>query len=117
MSCPSIGRVSLRAPLAAPRRAAPAPAVRGAALRVRAAGNIVETAASGAAGNFTKLLAAATAAGLADTLSGPGPFTVFAVRARSARDPLVACGADAQGPRSRRTRRSLRCRPAPWMAC
>jgi uncharacterized surface protein with fasciclin (FAS1) repeats len=38
--------------------------------------NIVETAVS--AGDFTTLVAAVQAAGLADTLSGPGPFTVFA---------------------------------------
>jgi uncharacterized surface protein with fasciclin (FAS1) repeats len=38
--------------------------------------NIVETAV--AAGNFTTLVAAVKAAGLADTLSGTGPFTVFA---------------------------------------
>ncbi len=38
--------------------------------------NIVETAV--AAGQFTTLVAAVKAAGLADTLSGPGPFTVFA---------------------------------------
>jgi len=38
--------------------------------------NIVETAVS--AGNFTTLVAAVQAAGLVDTLSGPGPFTVFA---------------------------------------
>lgn len=38
--------------------------------------NIVETAV--ADGRFTTLVAAVTAAGLADTLSGPGPFTVFA---------------------------------------
>ncbi|OKL45168.1 fasciclin domain-containing protein [Pseudovibrio exalbescens] len=40
------------------------------------AANIVETAKS--AGNFNTLLAAATAADLVETLSGPGPFTVFA---------------------------------------
>jgi uncharacterized surface protein with fasciclin (FAS1) repeats len=40
------------------------------------AADIVETAAS--AGNFTTLLAAVEAAGLADTLKGEGPFTVFA---------------------------------------
>jgi uncharacterized surface protein with fasciclin (FAS1) repeats len=40
------------------------------------AANIVETADS--AGQFKTLLAAAKAAGLADDLSGPGPFTVFA---------------------------------------
>ncbi len=38
--------------------------------------NIVATAA--AAGQFNTLVAAVKAAGLADTLSGPGPFTVFA---------------------------------------
>lgn len=38
--------------------------------------NIVETAIN--AGNFTKLVAAVQAAGLVDTLSGEGPFTVFA---------------------------------------
>jgi uncharacterized surface protein with fasciclin (FAS1) repeats len=40
------------------------------------AADIVETAES--AGNFTTLLAAVEAAGLADTLKGEGPFTVFA---------------------------------------
>ena len=38
--------------------------------------NIVEIAA--ADGRFTTLVAAVQAAGLVDTLSGPGPFTVFA---------------------------------------
>jgi len=38
--------------------------------------NIVETAV--ADGRFTTLVAAVQAAGLADTLSGTGPFTVFA---------------------------------------
>lgn len=38
--------------------------------------NIVETAV--AAGSFNTLVAAVKAAGLADTLSGEGPFTVFA---------------------------------------
>ena len=38
--------------------------------------NIVETAV--AAGTFKTLVAAVQAAGLVDTLSGPGPFTVFA---------------------------------------
>lgn len=37
--------------------------------------DIVELAISG---NFTKLVAAMTAAGLVDTLKSPGPFTVFA---------------------------------------
>jgi uncharacterized surface protein with fasciclin (FAS1) repeats len=40
------------------------------------AGTIVEVAE--AAGDFTTLVAAVQAAGLAETLSGPGPFTVFA---------------------------------------
>jgi uncharacterized surface protein with fasciclin (FAS1) repeats len=40
------------------------------------AADIVETAQS--AGSFTTLLAAVEAAGLADTLKGEGPFTVFA---------------------------------------
>lgn len=38
--------------------------------------DIVETAV--AAGNFKTLVAAVTAAGLVETLKGPGPFTVFA---------------------------------------
>jgi len=38
--------------------------------------NIVETAVKN--GNFKTLVAAVTAAGLAETLSGEGPFTVFA---------------------------------------
>jgi uncharacterized surface protein with fasciclin (FAS1) repeats len=38
--------------------------------------NIVETAID--AGNFTTLVAAVKAAGLVETLSGTGPFTVFA---------------------------------------
>lgn len=38
--------------------------------------NIVETAV--AAGSFNTLVLAVKAAGLVDTLSGPGPFTVFA---------------------------------------
>ena len=40
------------------------------------AGTIVDVAA--AAGDFTTLVAAVEAAGLVETLSGPGPFTVFA---------------------------------------
>jgi len=43
---------------------------------VRAAKNIVETAVD--AGSFKTLVAAVKAAGLVDTLSSPGPFTVFA---------------------------------------
>jgi uncharacterized surface protein with fasciclin (FAS1) repeats len=40
------------------------------------AADIVDTAI--AAGNFTTLVTAVKAAGLVDTLKGPGPFTVFA---------------------------------------
>lgn len=40
------------------------------------AADIVDTAKS--AGSFNTLIAAVQAAGLADTLKGPGPFTVFA---------------------------------------
>jgi uncharacterized surface protein with fasciclin (FAS1) repeats len=47
----------------------------GAAFSVQAK-DIVDTAV--AAGNFKTLAAALTAAGLIDTLKGPGPFTVFA---------------------------------------
>jgi len=43
---------------------------------VATSANIVETAVS--AGTFKTLVAAVTAAGLGPTLSGPGPFTVFA---------------------------------------
>ena len=46
-----------------------------AALSAQAA-DIVDTAV--AAGNFKTLASALTAAGLVDTLKGPGPFTVFA---------------------------------------
>jgi len=38
--------------------------------------SIIDTAV--AAGSFTNLIAAVQAAGLVDTLNGPGPFTVFA---------------------------------------
>lgn len=49
----------------------------GALLAVSAfAGDIVDTAVS--AGSFNTLVAAVKAAGLVDTLKGPGPFTVFA---------------------------------------
>jgi len=41
-----------------------------------AAADIVDTAVS--AGNFNTLVAAVKAAGLVETLKGPGPFTVFA---------------------------------------
>lgn len=48
----------------------------GTAKEATAAKNIVETAV--AAGTFETLVAAVKAAGLVETLSGPGPFTVFA---------------------------------------
>jgi uncharacterized surface protein with fasciclin (FAS1) repeats len=46
------------------------------ALTASHAADIVDTAV--AAGNFKTLATALTAAGLVDTLKGPGPFTVFA---------------------------------------
>jgi uncharacterized surface protein with fasciclin (FAS1) repeats len=46
-----------------------------AATSAASAADIVDTA---IAGNFTILVAAIKAAGLVDTLKGPGPFTVFA---------------------------------------
>ena len=50
--------------------------------------NIVEIAASDP--NFSTLVAAVSAAGLADTLSGPGPFTLFApTNAAFGRSPAV----------------------------
>jgi uncharacterized surface protein with fasciclin (FAS1) repeats len=52
-----------------------AAAVAAASLSVQAK-DIVDTAV--AAGNFKTLATALTAAGLVDTLKGPGPFTVFA---------------------------------------
>lgn len=55
---------------------APASAGYGDGDKKKAKANIVETAKS--AGMFNTLLAAATAAGLADTLANGGPFTVFA---------------------------------------
>ncbi|WP_116132679.1 fasciclin domain-containing protein [Tropicimonas sp. IMCC34043] len=47
-----------------------------AAPTVASSADIVDTAVG--AGNFETLVAAVTAAGLVDTLKGPGPFTVFA---------------------------------------
>jgi len=64
---------------AAPMASAPAPMASAAAPMQDApasTSNIVQTAV--AAGSFTTLVAAVKAAGLAETLSGPGPFTVFA---------------------------------------
>ena len=60
------------APAAATSSAASSPAASSPA----AAGTIVDVAAANA--DFTTLVAAVKAAGLAETLSGPGPFTVFA---------------------------------------
>lgn len=47
-----------------------------ASVATASAADIVDTAVS--AGNFNTLVAAVKAAGLVDTLKGPGPFTVFA---------------------------------------
>ena len=60
------------APAAATTPAASSPASSAPA----AAGTVVDVAATNP--DFTTLVAAIKAAGLADTLSGPGPFTVFA---------------------------------------
>lgn len=53
-----------------------APAASSPATTAAASADIVDTAV--AAGDFKTLAAAVTAAGLVDTLKGPGPFTVFA---------------------------------------
>jgi transforming growth factor-beta-induced protein len=53
-----------------------APATMAPATTAAEPGTIVDVAA--AAGNFTTLVAAVQAAGLTETLSSPGPFTVFA---------------------------------------
>ena len=60
--------LGLAAPLALANPPAPAAS--------QAQGDLVDTAV--AAGQFTTLAAALEAAGLVDTLKGPGPFTVFA---------------------------------------
>ncbi len=65
---------SAATPTPAPATAAPATAAP--AESMAPAGDIVATAK--AAGTFGTLLKAATAAGLVETLQGPGPFTVFA---------------------------------------
>ncbi len=58
------------------KKAAAALAISLAAATTAHAGNIVEIAAGDE--RFSTLVAAVTAAGLAETLSGPGPFTVYA---------------------------------------
>ena len=55
-----------------------------------ATGTIVDVAS--AAGNFTTLVAAVQAAGLTETLSGPGPFTVFAPTDEAFTKALDAAG-------------------------
>lgn len=62
--------------LAAPMAVSAATPMAGEAPTPRANADIVETAV--AAGQFKTLAAALEAAGLVDTLKGPGPFTVFA---------------------------------------
>ena len=64
--------LALSAPPTTAAPAKPAPA----ATKAAATSSIVDTAV--AAGNFKTLVAAVQAAGLVDTLNGPGPFTVFA---------------------------------------
>jgi uncharacterized surface protein with fasciclin (FAS1) repeats len=66
----SIARSLVAAAFALLALAAPAPAA------AQATGDIVEVAQAN--GSFQTLLAAAGAAGLVETLKGPGPFTVFA---------------------------------------
>ena len=66
---------ALTAPAIAEAQGAPASAVP-AAVASAAPGTIVEVAVAN--GNFTTLVAAVKAAGLVETLSGKGPFTVFA---------------------------------------
>jgi uncharacterized surface protein with fasciclin (FAS1) repeats len=61
---------------ATPAPASPAAATPPASSSAQAMGDIVATAK--AAGSFETLLEAATAAGLVETLQGPGPFTVLA---------------------------------------
>ena len=68
----STSTASSSAPAAATTTAASSPT----ASTPAAAGTIVDVAAANA--DFSTLVAAVKAAGLADTLSGPGPFTVFA---------------------------------------
>jgi uncharacterized surface protein with fasciclin (FAS1) repeats len=62
--------------LAAAIVAAPLTALAGGSAPMNAKGDIVDTAV--AAGSFKTLTTALEAAGLVDTLKGPGPFTVFA---------------------------------------
>jgi transforming growth factor-beta-induced protein len=57
-------------------QAAPTPVMPPTGAAAQAAADIVDTAV--AAGSFNTLVAAVQAAGLVDTLKGPGPFTVFA---------------------------------------
>ena len=64
------------APAATADASMAAPSTDAGASAAPAMGDIVATA--DGAGTFKTLLAAATAAGLVDTLKGPGPFTVFA---------------------------------------
>jgi uncharacterized surface protein with fasciclin (FAS1) repeats len=66
---------SAQAPPAPSLQNEPAPAT-GAQATPRTTGTILEVASQ--AGQFSTLLAALTAAGLTETLSGTGPFTVFA---------------------------------------
>ena len=57
-------------------------------------GTIVDVAVG--AGNFTILVEAVKAAGLVETLSGPGPFTVFAPTDAAFADALTALGITAE---------------------
>ena len=58
-------------------------------------GTVVEVAID--SGNFPTLVAAVQAAGLVDTLSGEGPFTVFAPTEDAFAEALAALGLSARG--------------------
>ena len=73
---PSAAPTTAPTPTAAPTTAVAAPSAMPSASAAAMTKDIVQTATE--AGSFKTLLAAATAAGLVETLQGDGPFTVFA---------------------------------------
>jgi len=75
---------------AAPTTTATAAAPTTSAATAQEPGTIVDVAS--AAGDFTVLVEAVKAAGLAETLSGPGPFTVFAPTDAAFADALKTLG-------------------------
>ena len=72
---PAPAPTSMAPATSAPATSAPAATSAAPTTTPKATGDIVDTA---VAGGFTTLATAVTAAGLVDTLKGPGPFTVFA---------------------------------------